>query len=104
MLKTIRPSNLVPGELGADDNEVIRGSSKADNRNLSKKSKNTKFGIQTYVWAIREPTFLTLGIKKTFNQLRQVFTKAPILQYFDPEYYIWIETDTLDYIIRRVLS
>ena len=54
--------------------------------------------------ATREPTFLTPGAKKAFNQLKQVFTKAPIFQHFDPEYYIQIETDTSSYAIRAVLS
>ena len=28
-----------------------------------------------------------------FYCLQLTFTKAPILQYFNPEYYIWIDTD-----------
>ena len=39
-----------------------------------------------------------------FTQLKKVFTKAPILWYFDPEYYIRIETDVSGYAIGRVLS
>ena len=70
MLKTTELSNLASRELGT--NEVVGGGGKADDRNLSKskKSKNTKSGIQTHVGATREPTFLTLSARKAFNQLR----------------------------------
>ena len=50
------------------------------------------------------PKFLTSDTKTTFNRLRLAFTKALILQYFDPECHIWIETDALDYGIGRVLN
>ena len=42
--------------------------------------------------------------KEAFNRLRQAFTKVPILQNFDLECYIWIETKASGYTIRRVLS
>ena len=48
--------------------------------------------------------FPNSGARKAFNQLRQKFTKAPILQHFDPKYHIRIETDTLSYTIGGVLS
>ena len=51
-----------------------------------------------------EPLFLTPGTKEAFNQLRQAFTKASMLQHFDPEYHIWIETDASGYVIIKVLS
>ena len=51
-----------------------------------------------------KPTFLTSGTKKAFNQLRKVLTKAMIFQYFDLEYYIWIETNALGYTIDRSLK
>ena len=72
ILKTTRSSNLAPKKLGANDDEVVWGDSKADNKNSSKskKSKNAKSGIQTHIKATKKPTFLTSGIKKTFNQLR----------------------------------
>ena len=47
---------------------------------------------------------LTPDAKKAFDQLRQAFTKAPILQHFDPEQYIRVETDTLGHLISGVLS
>ena len=82
MLKTTRLSDLAPRRLLID--EVVGDSSKADNKNLSKKSKNVKSEIQTYIGAIREPIFLTSGAKKAFNQLKQTFIKALILQHFNP--------------------
>ena len=51
-----------------------------------------------------EPTFLTLGTREAFNQLKQAFTKAPILRHFDPEYHIWIEINLSGYAIGGVLS
>ena len=48
--------------------------------------------------------YLTLNAKKAFDQLRQAFTEAPILQHFDPEQYIRVETDVSGYAIGRVLS
>ena len=106
MLKTTRLSDLAPKELGANDNEVVGGGGKVDGRNLSKskKLKNAKSIIQTRVRAIREPIFLTSGTKKAFNQLRQAFTKAPILQHFNPEYHIRIESNASSYAIGKVLN
>ena len=102
MLKTTGSSDLAPGELGTD--EVVGGGSKADDRNPIKKSKNTKSRIQMHIGVTREPTFLTPGTKNAFNQLKQVFTKAPILQHFDLECHIRIETNALGYAIRGVLN
>ena len=48
--------------------------------------------------------YLTPNAKRAFEQLRQAFTKAPILQHFDPEQYIWVETDASGYVIGGVLS
>ena len=105
MLKTTRSSDSAP-RLGNDDDEVVRGGGKANDRNLSKskKSKKAKSGIQTRLGTTGKPTFLTLDARKAFNQLRQAFTKAPILRHFDLECYIRIETDASDYAIGRVLS
>ena len=52
----------------------------------------------------KNPAFLTTDTKQAFTQLRQVFTKAPILSHFDPERYIWIETNAFGYAIGSVLS
>ena len=48
--------------------------------------------------------YLTSEAKEVFTQLRQVFTKASILQHFDPEYHIQIETDASGYAISGVLG
>ena len=48
--------------------------------------------------------YLTPDAKRAFDQLRQAFTKAPILQHFDPEQYIRVETDASGYAIGGVLS
>ena len=77
MLKTSGLSDLAP-RLGVNNNKVVRNDSKADKKNLSKKSKNVKSGIQTYIETMEKPTFLTLGTRKAFNSLRQAFTKALI--------------------------
>ena len=105
MLKTTGSSDSAP-RLGADDDEVVGGGGKADDKRLSKskKSKNTKSGIQTRIGATGEPTFLTPGAREAFNQLRQAFTEAPILRHFDPKCHIRIETDTSGYAIGGVLS
>ena len=50
------------------------------------------------------PNFLTPDARMTFNYLWLAFTKALILQYFDLECHIWIETDALSYAISGVLS
>ena len=72
-------SNLIP-RLGTDDNEIVGGGGKADDRNLSKskKMKNAKSRKQMRIRATGESTFLTPGARKGFNQLRQAFTKASI--------------------------
>ena len=48
--------------------------------------------------------YLTPSAKRAFTQLRQAFIKTPILQHFDPECHIRIETDASGYTIGRVLS
>ena len=48
--------------------------------------------------------YLTPDAKQAFIELRQAFTKAPILRHFDLECYIRIKTDTLGYAISCVLS
>ncbi len=47
---------------------------------------------------------LTSGTRKAFTKLKQVFVKASILNHFDPEYHIRIETDISGYIIDRNFS
>lgn len=52
----------------------------------------------------KRSSFLTFGTKIVFNCLWLVFTKASILQYFNPENHIYIITDILSYVISNVLS
>ena len=51
-----------------------------------------------------ESSFLIPNTWIVFNHLWLAFTKDSILQHFDPECHIWIETDILGYIIGGVLS
>ena len=89
MLKTSESSNLAQKD---NDNKIV-GSGGDRNLSKSKKLKNAKSRIQMYIRAMWELTFLIPGTREAFNQLRQVFTKAPILQHFDPKYHIRIETN-----------
>ena len=52
----------------------------------------------------RAMSYLTSKARLAFIQLRKTFTKAPILQHFDPEYHIRIETDVSGYAIIGVFS
>ena len=86
--------NLASRKLEVNRNEVVRDSGKADDKNSSEstKSKNVKFGIAmcTNIGTTGKSTFLITNAKKSFNQLKQAFTKVPILQYFDLKYHIQI--------------
>lgn len=48
--------------------------------------------------------FLVPAAKKAFQNLRLTFITASILQYFNSELHIYLETDTFDYAIRGILS
>ena len=48
--------------------------------------------------------FFTTNARRAFTKLRQAFVEAPILNYFDLEYHIWIEIDALGYAIGGILS
>ena len=116
MLKTTGSSGSAPSVLGAEDEFVGGGGSRADEtarnlskvRNLSKfkKLKNNKSEIltRTNLGITEESMFLTPGAREAFNQLRQTFTEAPILWHFDPECHIRIETNASGYAIGGVLS
>ena len=56
------------------------------------------------IGATKKSIFLTPNATKAFNHLRLAFIKAPILQYFDLESHIQIETNLLGYAIDKVLS
>ncbi len=49
-------------------------------------------------------SFLTSKARKTFTNLKQEFVEAPILNHFDPECHIRIETDTSSYAIGEIFS
>ena len=66
MLKTIKLLDLPPGD---NNNEVI-GGGRDRNPSKSKRSKNAKSGIQTYIKTTGEPMFPTFGAREAFNQLR----------------------------------
>ena len=100
MLKTIGSS--VASASRVDNDEVVDGGGAVgwtDASRKSAKSRRTKSGNNS-----GEPKFLTPKAKEGFNRLRQAFTKAPILRYFDPECHIRIETDVSGYIIGGVLN
>ena len=52
----------------------------------------------------RATGYLNPDARQAFTQLRQVFTRAPILQHFDLEYHIRIKTDVSGYAISDMLS
>lgn len=68
--------------------------------------KTTTFLInaKTLLKVIGNSHFLTPKAKLAFFQLRQAFIKAFIRHHFDPERYIWIETDDFGYVIGSILS
>ena len=78
-----------------EDAEVNIGSGDCENGTVkrSPRSKN-----------LNGAGYLTLEARLAFTQLRKAFTKAPILQHFDSECHIRIETDASGYAISGVLS
>ena len=71
---------------------------------LGRKSKNCLSPTICLSPKTVESDFLILGAKLVFTKLRQAFVKALILQHFDPERHIRIETDVSGYAISGVLS
>ena len=103
LLKTTKLSDeLAPKAFKANDNKVVGGGSSRVNETVMNSSK--KLTRVLNIEAIEEPTFLTLNIKKVFNQLRLAFIKAPIFRHFDLKSHICIETDASSYAIGRMLS
>ena len=49
-------------------------------------------------------SFLIPKVRKALNKFRQAFVEALILNHFDPERHIQIETDSSDYAIAGILS
>ncbi len=48
--------------------------------------------------------FFTPRVRKTFTKLKQAFVEALILNHFDLECHIQIETDNVGYAISRIFS
>ena len=78
---------------------TFKGAKKGGN-NLKKGGNNTKKSAR----AGRGSDYLTPDAKKTFNYLLHAFIQVSILQYFDLERQIRIETNTLNYAISKVMS
>ena len=93
---SLKPTGALPAT-GVDDSKVVRSSDR--NNRKSAKSDFIKF-----IRRAEEPSFLISDIRRAFTQLRQAFTKAPILQYFDPDHHIKIGTDASVYAIGSVIS
>ena len=53
---------------------------------------------------MEEPSFQTPKPRQIFTQLKQAFNKTLILQNFDTERHIRIETDASSYVIGGVFS
>ena len=96
-----------------DDDEVFSGGGvvgggavgRSDtSKKLAKSKSRTKSGYLGNSNDSEEPKFLTSNAKEAFNRLKQAFTEVPILQHFDPEYHIWIETNVSGSTIGGVLS
>ncbi len=49
-------------------------------------------------------SFFTADARRTFTELRQAFVKAPILNHFEPERHIRIQTDASGDAIGGILS
>ena len=92
----------------AGNNEVVGNGDRANKTvvdlSKSKNKKSRKLMRMPNIKVTGEPNFLTPNTKKAFNHLRLAFIKAPILQHFDLESHIRIETDILGYAIGKVLS
>ena len=81
----------------------VQESSKS--RQLAKSKKSSKSGnLPNFNATEPRLSFLTPEARLAFNHLRLASTKAPILQHFDPECHIWIETNALSYAFGGVLS
>ena len=85
---------LAANEIGGvkSDNKSIKITEKLSknqklfkSKKLSKKKNLPKFATKKV-----GSGFLTLNAKMAFNHLRLIFTKAPILCYFDLKCHIWI--------------
>ena len=80
-------------------------SSKSGKSKGKKSEKSSKSGnLSNFNAKNSGPSFLTPKARSAFNCLRLAFTKALILEHFDPECHIRIKTVALGYAIGGVLS
>ena len=84
-------------QINGGEVEVDKVEKKVQKTSKSKNLSKTKITIGSL-------NFFTLGAKLAFTKFRQVFLKALILHYFDPELHICIKTDISGYAIGRVSS
>ena len=84
------------------DNKSKIGGNKIRNNKVTKNNNYQKISKSKKIVCFL--VFLILGARLAFIKLRQIFVKTLILQYFDPEYHIWIETDVSGYIIGKIFS
>ena len=84
----------------------LKGQKMFKSRKSSKSGKNSSKSGNSPNFSATEsgPSLLTPKASSAFNCLWLAFTKAPILQYFDPKYHIRIETNASGYAISSVLN
>ena len=89
----------------ANKDEVGGGNSNGIKSIITSK-KSTKADYLNFEGTVgaRDFRYLIPDVKKVFNHLRHAFTKAPILQHFDPERYIRVKTNTSGHTIIWVLN
>ena len=71
---------------GEIDGHKVENNDIAKRKSYQKMSKSKKLSKSKKM--IESSDFLTPRARLAFTKLRQVFAKAPILYYFDPEHYI----------------
>ena len=84
-------------EVGSGEVEVDEVGKKVQKTSKSKNSSKSKK-------AVGPSDFHTPGAKLAFTKLKQAFLKTLIFHYFDPKYYIRIETDPSGYAISGIFS
>ncbi len=110
IMSTVSPANLKQGgqEIQVEDQ---------DEKEPTQKSRKGKKTVKSKKWIRAEKTeasraknlgqsgsCLTADARRAFTKLRQVFVEAPILNHFDPECHIRIETDAFGYAIGGILN
>jgi hypothetical protein len=77
---------------------------------LTQPLNNITKGAESYITKtgkrrVRYPPFeWTTEREAAFQALKQAFTEAPVLAYFDPDKETWVETDASDFVTAGVLS